>query len=460
MRVAALLFALSLTLLLCVAAICQDDMPAPPPPPPPAPGHAAPAPTQTATPWLMQRGNPYVIVGPADASSKPRTIRGKVSIICKPATGARVMSVAIQVDDKPVGSAGGDRMGLYGLDFDSSSLSEGIHTVKAIGADASGQQAWVATTKVDVRNKQTASPATPAPTAAAPAAPVFSRPMPVVASKPIPASMSPKPTASAKTPQAGLVARPVATAKPIKPAAPVAPGKTYASANYGFSVKLPAGWTAKDKTAVMKPQKAGNGWIEFSSAKDKALVMNVRRMRLEPKTTADQFAKFNPYLTKWDRKTVLGAQAFGTNTDAGNGVIHRLIIIKNGYAWMLNCVDGNGKTSVEGQKLFDSMVASFKLSAKAAIKPTAKTPAKSAKTVAKPAKKAVKVAPKPIAKTVQPVAKVSVTPTAKPKAKPGVKPTPKPAAKPAAATAPKSSKALKLGPPIPDPRETTGVVRR
>jgi len=197
----------------------------------------------------------------------------------------------------------------------------------------------------------------------------------------------------------------------------------------------------------MKPKQPGNGWIEFSQGSNSSLVVNVRRMKLEPKSNADTFAKFNPYVNTWERKTVLGAAAFGTNTDTGNKIIHRLIIVKNGYAWMLNCVDANGKTSDAGQTIFDSMVSTFRLAptaaekravaahrsrmnratrnmeaaAKAMRQYASNTNAKpAAKAVAKPA---VKTAPKAIAKPVKAAPKTVTTPVTKTTVKPTAVPT-------------------------------------
>ena len=273
-----------------------------------------------------------MIVGPGNSQIKPKVVKQKITIISKPATGVKLSSVNVMVDDRPIGSALADKMGLYGIEFDTASSADGTHTVKSVGADATGNQVWTAVTLIDIRNKQPIVP-----------------PTPVAAARP----------ASAK---------PVIAAKPTQPAPPGvmlgAPAKTYTSTKHGFSIKQPAGWTAKDKTAAMKPRQAGNGWMEFSAAKNANLVVNVRRMRVEPGTTADVFAKFNPYVAKWERKTLLNAEAFSTNTDTGNKMIHRVIILKDGLAWMLNCVDGAGKTSDAGRKLFDSMVASFSVSSK------------------------------------------------------------------------------------------------
>lgn len=444
MRLATCFVTLSFLLALCTGAFCQLP-PAPPAPsgtpnegvgptPPPAPSLPPGAhPAIVATPWLMQRGNVYVIVGPTNTLGKTRMIRGRISIVAKPARDTKVVSVAILVDGQSIGSAGGDTMGMFGVEYDTTSLVDGTHTFKAIGADNSGKEVWSASTAVDVVNKTVQTSPPPA------AKPVQDPLQPAVAVAPVkqtkatvvvkPIVKGAKPAVIAKAPIAKLtppakapVTKATKPAVASKPAA-VLPAKTYTSAKHGFSIKAPAGWVAKDKTAAMRPAAPGNGWIEFTSTKASGLVVNVRRMRIDKRSTADTFAKYNPYVSTWQRKNVLNADAFSTNTDTGSKVIHRLIIVKAGLAWMLNCVDAN-RGSDEGQKLFDSMVASFTIGAKPAPKAIAivKVAKKS------PAKSVAKAAPEK-AVAVKPLPKAS--PAAKPVAKP-IAPVAKPAGKPAA----------------------------
>jgi hypothetical protein len=220
-------------------------------------------------------------------------------------------------------------MGLFGLEYDTLALVNGTLAIKSIGADSAGKEMWSATTHVLVANGESGVPNTPT------ANPALLKP-----------ATDPKPT---PTPT---------KAKPV-PSTPVPLAKTYSNAKYGFWMSIPAGWVIKDKTSAMKPVQAGNGWVEFTSPKAAGLVVNVKRTRVSAGTTPETFAKFNPYVATWDRKSILGVEGFSTNTDTGNKIIHRLIFIKNGLVWMLNCVDANGKLSTNGQGIFDSIVASF-----------------------------------------------------------------------------------------------------
>ena len=70
------------------------------------------------------------------------------------------------------------------------------------------------------------------------------------------------------------------------------------------------------------------------------------------------FAKYNDYVLKWDKKTVLGSPAFATTTSepTHSRVVHRLIVIQKGMAWMFNCIDKNGKDSDRSQAIFDAIV--------------------------------------------------------------------------------------------------------
>ncbi len=370
-----------------------DSLPAPPPPPapgalpaPPPPSAARPAPppgpnapgTPGQTPWLHQRGNPYVIVGPTDSQTKPKMVRGKINIIARPANDVKVSSVAVLVDGNSVGSASGDRTGLFGLEHNTSALVDGLHTVKCVGTDATGKEVWSASSAVEVRNKrQETSKASPNTFRSQP-----NKKTPEPAKQATAVTQSQTPVAAPSNPPAA-----VQKPKPTIASTAFAPGKTYTSVKHGFIVRPPAGWIAKDKTPLMKPKAAGNGWVEFTSQAVPGLAVNIRRMELEDGATAERFAKHNPYVSKWERKTVAGTEAFVTRTDVGNRIIHRTIVIKGGIAWMLNCVDGDGKTSGMGQAIFDSMVASFSIGAKPAVKAAARV---NVSPVKKPTAKAAK----------------------------------------------------------------------
>ncbi len=57
---------------------------------------------------------------------------------------------------------------------------------------------------------------------------------------------------------------------------------------------------------------------------------------------------------------MLGSPAFATTTNTPpKQVIHRLIVIKDGYAWMLNCIDDTGNAGESSGKIFESVVESL-----------------------------------------------------------------------------------------------------
>lgn len=269
-----------------------------------------------------------VIVGPTDSKGVARHIRGEVTVTAVPPNDVAVKSVAIYFDDTLIGQL---IQGPFQVQYKTDAAADGSHQFKAIGMGENANEVWSAITKVEVRNssKSAALPVLP-------------------------------------TPSVNRNRNPEVKPAAVMPNIDTKLAKTYSNSRCGFSVQYPAGWTTKDQTKAMKPNQPGNVWVELSpSASQKSgLVVNVRRMRLEPKTDADVFAKFNPYVSKWDRRTELDSQAFATTTDdaASKKIIHRLIVIKNGYAWMLNCIDTSGKPSDESKAIFDSIVGSLKIS--------------------------------------------------------------------------------------------------
>jgi hypothetical protein len=262
-----------------------------------------------------------------------------------PPASAAIASVEVFFNAAVIGQT---REKPYKVVFNTDTVTPGIHTLKAIGLDANGKQVWTASTSVEVAGAAGAQPPTGAAATNAGSKPVGPRP--------------PSGTTGGKVDASGAgltVAKPGAPA----PTGGVSLGKTYTSARNGFSVKYPAGWTAKDLSTAMKPRKPGNVWITFipPASQKSALVANVRRMRLNPNTSADVFAKYNPYVNAWERKTVLGSQAFATvsGTPESKRVTHRLIIVSNGCAWMLNCIDTSGNSPDASGKLFESVVGSL-----------------------------------------------------------------------------------------------------
>lgn len=279
-----------------------------------------------------------VIVGPKDDIDHARFFRGKFTIICVVPTDKQAAEVEVLLDGKSIGKAAGKP---YKIDFDSTTVTDGDHIFKAIARDTDGKESWSAQTKVNIRNSSSdalpynnthKSPGTPAPA--------------------VNSDIKKEPAVPEKH------SAPVETAAQLL-------DRTYISQTYGFSIRYPNNWTVKDETANIKPKQRGSVWVAFSgnpSTQD-SLVVNVRRASLDKKTTADTFAKYNSYVMTWQKKTMLGSPAFATTTGtaASKRVIHRLIIIKDGYSWMLNCIDTTGKPEDASLSLFNSMVDSLQM---------------------------------------------------------------------------------------------------
>jgi len=355
MRIFAAYITVCLAFALCMAAVAAEDLPAPPAPPAPVAIEAAlPAPKAMpgppGAPGGPSMGNRLrsVAVGPMDSQGAPRRVMNRVLVTAVLPMNARIVSVELFCNNALLGQK---TQPPYQVEFDSKTVADGAHMFKAIGLSADGKQAWTAITNIDVRNSVGSVPngpdmntMRPGTTALGPNA----KPKPSTAPPPVPVA-----------PKSPVVSKPVA---PSFAAGDLSLIKNYSSTKHGFSVRYPAGWVAKDQTTAMKPRKSGNAWVLLAPAKSKGatLAVNVRRMRLDPKSDADVFAKYNPYVTKWERKTALDSPAFATTTNVTpKKVIHRLIVIKNGCAWMLNCIDTSGQSPEVSQMLFDSVVNSL-----------------------------------------------------------------------------------------------------
>ena len=322
--------------------------PAPPPPapPPPAAGVGTNENNRRASRPSVRPAVRKVIIGPTDSQAPPKRERGAITLSVVMPKDVTVASVKIFCNNALVDQKS---QAPFEAQFNTVTIADGVHSFKAIGLDSAGKQIWTATTKVQVQNTPTASRVAPPTAPGAPAAPP----------PPPPAMPTPPPA------QPEQISKPPAPVVPDKPASPTptasADSKVYTSTKYGFSVSYPATWVIGDKTAAMTPKKTGNGWIEFANAaQNREIVVNIRRSALDPKTDAETFAKYNTYVNSWDRKTVDGGEAFATTTvESPKNVIHRVILIKSGYAWMLNCVDTSGTNSQAGKAVFDSVVDSF-----------------------------------------------------------------------------------------------------
>jgi hypothetical protein len=129
---------------------------------------------------------------------------------------------------------------------------------------------------------------------------------------------------------------------------------TYTS-KHGFSIMHPVGWVVKDETARMKSKTGEQFWPVFGTP---PVVVNIHCRKLAPNTNAEVFAKYNPYVQSWERKAVSNSPAFVT-TDGKpelKRVVHRVIFIMDGMAWMANCVDTTGGHSAETAQLLEDML--------------------------------------------------------------------------------------------------------
>ncbi|MDH7600812.1 MAG: hypothetical protein QHI38_01530 [Armatimonadota bacterium] len=140
----------------------------------------------------------------------------------------------------------------------------------------------------------------------------------------------------------------------------------YADSHQGFSIKYPRGWTFEDQTAAMKPKSDQEFWIRFGTypLEKSVIVVNIRRVKLAPGTDAQAFARQNSYVKAWEQKTVLGRPAFACTSRVLSpkpAVVHRLIIIGDGFAWLMNCTDYTGKSPEASLSIFENMVASLRI---------------------------------------------------------------------------------------------------
>lgn len=304
-------------------------------------------------------------IGPVDALERTRQVYGVITMFARPPKETTIAAAEFFIDGKSVGKST-ERP--YKLDYDTSNQPNGDHILKAVGLDAKGSEVWSASSKAVF----TVAPAggqiaAPGANAMPPAGERPLRPRPQQTPEPSAASDTPfempaqPPTAADPLSDPPAGERPRATTpKASKESTALAFTKVYNNPVLSFSISYPQVWIALDKTAEMEPAQKGNAWVVFGTEPlDKAgLVVNVKRMQLEASTDVDTFAKYNSYVKSWKRTALLGSSAFVT-TDGkpeNRRVIHRAIIIKDGCAWMMNCIDTTGKPAAESKKIFDSMI--------------------------------------------------------------------------------------------------------
>ncbi len=277
-----------------------------------------------------------VQIGPRD-NTFPRRMRGKFQAVATFPTELEVASVYFSVDERQIGQAEAKP---FSVEIDTTTLADGQHTVKAVGKLASGKEVWSASSVIDVVNSS-------GPTRLSPGG-------------------APKPSSGSALAGPGPQPRAQNGVGKMAPQAKLAAAAgldgVYDSQEHGFSIRYPGDWTFKDQSVQVQPKTPGSCWLAFGKhpIEKASVVVNVRRSKLEPGTDAAKFANYNNYVKKWQTKTCLGSPAFATVSHTGEGkkksVIHRTIIIKDGYAWMLNCTDTSGKPESESAALFESVI--------------------------------------------------------------------------------------------------------
>ena len=301
-----------------------------------------------ATPGAPGRSFRAIPIGPGDSTAYARKMRGKMTLICAMPPSVQPKTVDMVIDGRSIGQS---LSSPFPVEFDSTTVTDGEHVIKAIGRDAGGKEVWTASTKVNVLNSAKAGPEATAMRLPGGAMP--------------PSVMPP----GGRRPRTEKSSRPEMSGKQGKGSLPIPAGvaleRTYS--NYGFSINYPGTWTFKDRSVSMKSKAEGDCWVAFGDYPiEKAkLVVNVRRTKLEPGTNAAKFVEYNSYVKKWESTTILGSPAFATTTrllTPQKGVIHRAIIIKHGSAWMLNCEDFSGKPADESLGLFEGMIQTMSVS--------------------------------------------------------------------------------------------------
>ncbi|MHB9039020.1 MAG: hypothetical protein ACYC64_20465, partial [Armatimonadota bacterium] len=242
-------------------------------------------------------------------------VRGKLVILTNVPKEIQAATVELFFDEKSIGSANSKP---YKVEFDCSSIPDGEHRVKAVGHSADGAEVWSASTRVRVANNET-----PESHSTEVAPPTISR----APSAPVQGSVAKSPTLES----------------------------TYSSKKYGFSIMHPAGWIVKDETSTMKRKSSDGFWLTIGAP---PVVVNIHRGKLAPNTDAEVFARYNSYVRSWERKAVASSPAFVV-TDGKpelKRVVHRVIFIKDGSAWMANCIDTTGGSAAETAKLLEDML--------------------------------------------------------------------------------------------------------
>ena len=321
-----LIFVLTLTALMSACAFAQEDNDRPAPPPPPKSAADA--------------GILVALGGRQTPGAAPKKVKGKLRIMLILRGAESAKTAEVFVDNKSVGKM--DKAPWYIL-YDGSGLTVGEHKIKGVALDAEGNEVFNEETTVNVvaKDEELGRPKPP------------SLPKPPV-----------KPDGDKPAPPDGKVAPP--DEKPLDGPGAVKEtkllDKIYKADKYGFSVLTSSAWKVTDETAKMKPKKAGECRLVFDGKAKDGLVVNIRRTKLQPGTNGEKFAKYNTYVKDWDKMPIGGCDAFVTTqgTPAEKNVVQRAIILKGGYAYMMNCADTSGKDVDFSADVFSDIICSLK----------------------------------------------------------------------------------------------------
>lgn len=282
---------------------------------------AADTPPLPAPKELPGGGAHALVIGPADAIGSPRHVNGELAILANVPRTIVASEVEIFIDEVSVGTSGKKP---YKVEYDSTKLANGVHVLKAVAKDDSGTQLWSASAKIDVSGGKAGN-------------------------APGPSAMNP-PAAPIMEPGNAIAAS----------SQPLALKSIYKSDKYGFTIKYPEGWMVRDETASMKSRDKDEFWFVLG---EPPIVVNLHCKQLSLETTAEVFAKYNPYVLNWERRAIADSPAFVT-TDGKpelKRVVHRIIFIKDGSAWMANCIDTTGEKSDSTARLLETILDSIKL---------------------------------------------------------------------------------------------------
>ncbi|MGQ9456385.1 MAG: hypothetical protein ACUVRS_00355 [Armatimonadota bacterium] len=288
-----------------------------------------------------------------------------INIVAVPnQTEQRLVAVEFGIDSTLVGKSSGRP---FQIEYDTSKLARGFHTVRAVGRDDDGNQIWSVSTRIVVRDSRTAPPgqevaikrdAGQRPTllqpTSVPSSPMRSRMSDRRLDREVPRTRSQDRSSTKET----------ARLRPLPQG--IVLNQEYSNAFYGFSIKYPRGWTFEDRSTEMGPKSESDFWIQFGTypVEKSVIVVNIRRIKLGIGVDEQEFQRRNTYVRNWERITVFGRHAFASTSRVLTprpAVVHRLIIVGDGFVWMLNCTDYTGKSPDTSLGLFEQMVATLRI---------------------------------------------------------------------------------------------------